>query len=128
MVEMSVKFPTVSAPLVSPIGESKSTGGTSAVGKELDKSVTEVLNERKNVPADAASSLSRLAEALDRFVPKDLPNTKLQIDQDDGSGQFVYKAVDQDSGEVVRQYPSEEILRFISFYREREGLLVDGRA
>ena len=50
------------------------------------------------------------------------------IDHDKKADLYVYKAVDRDSGEVVRQYPADDILRFIAFYREREGLVVDSRA
>lgn len=86
------------------------------------------LTDRRNIAVGSEVLLEKLAQALDEFMPKELPNTRLQIIHDDGSGQFVYKAVDRDSGEVVRQYPSEDILKFISYYREQEGLLVDGSA
>ncbi len=77
--------------------------------------------------ADGKLSLPKVAELLDRFVPKELPNTRLQIEHDETTGLFVYKSINAESGEIVRQYPAEEILRFISFYREREGVIVDDR-
>lgn len=73
----------------------------------------------------AAVNLEDLARELERYVPKGIPNSRLQIEQDDASGLFIYRSVDRRSGEVLKQYPTEEMLKFISFYREREGLVVD---
>lgn len=73
----------------------------------------------------AAVNLEDIARELDRYVPKEIPSSRLQIEHDDASGLFIYRSVDQRSGEVLKQYPTEEMVKFISFYREREGLVVD---
>lgn len=36
---------------------------------------------------------------------------RLVIEEDPGSGQFVYKMLDRDTGEVIRQLPREEVLQ-----------------
>lgn len=77
---------------------------------------------------DNALDLKKFAEELERFIPKLMPNTRLQIIQDDMSGLFVYKAIDRESGEVVHQYPADEILRYIARHRSHEGLILDGTA
>lgn len=75
-----------------------------------------------------SDTLDRVASLLDDFVP-DLggqTTTSVQISQDDETGRFVYKRVDVETGEVVRQFPPEDVLNFISRFREAAGLLIDG--
>ncbi len=69
----------------------------------------------------------KAAEALKSFIPDTsvLPNTKLRIDKDESSGLFVYQSVDNVSGEVVRQFPPEDLLEFLAFYEELRGKIVD---
>ena len=50
------------------------------------------------------------------------------LKKDKGTNLFVYKAINPKNGEVVNQYPSEEILKFISYFRSTEGLAVDQSA
>lgn len=77
-----------------------------------------------------SATLERVAQILDDFVPgvgngEDV-TTSLKISQDDDTGRFVYKSVDVKTGEVVRQFPPEEILNFISRFRDAAGLIIDG--
>lgn len=72
--------------------------------------------------------LEQAAEAIEEFIPEfeQVPNTRLRIDKDDETGRFVYYSVDDESGEVLRQFPPENILKFLSYYRGlEEGLVVD---
>jgi flagellar protein FlaG len=91
---------------------------TETVQTKIEASKAE--DEQKRDPLELA------AEKLQAFIPDGqiMPNTRLRINQDD-SGLFVYQNIDNESGEVVRQYPSEEILEFLSYYREAEGIVVD---
>lgn len=76
-----------------------------------------------------SETLDRVASLLDDFVPGgggDEVVTSLQISQDDETGRFVYKTVDVETGEVIRQFPPEEVLNFITRFREAAGLLIDG--
>lgn len=77
-----------------------------------------------------SATLERVAQVLDDFVPGGGDggevSTSLKVSQDSESGRFVYKSVDDRTGEVVRQFPPEEILNFISRFRDAAGLLVDG--
>ena len=61
--------------------------------------------------------LDQAAEKLQEFIPEYEadPNTKLRIDKDDSTGLFVYQNIDKDSGEVIRQFPPEQILEFLSY-------------
>lgn len=53
-------------------------------------------------------------------------NGRLSIDQDKESGDFIYRLVDKETGEVINQWPREEVLRRARVAREQyEGLVVD---
>ncbi|WP_020401039.1 flagellar protein FlaG [Kordiimonas gwangyangensis] len=82
----------------------------------------------EDVPVN--SPLDKAAKALEKFIPEDqaLPNTRLRIDRDDETGRFVYLNIDNESGEVIKQFPPESILEFLSYYREVAGLTVDDKA
>ena len=73
--------------------------------------------------------LEKVAEVVQSFLPESFTNnTKLSINRDDTTGVFVYRSVDRESGEVVRQFPPEDILNYIVSVRKAEGLIVDGEA
>jgi len=69
----------------------------------------------------------RAAEALEALIPAEdlLQNTRLRILLDEEEGRFIYQSVDSISGEVVRQFPPEDILDIINNFRSVEGLAVD---
>ena len=74
--------------------------------------------------------LIKAAKLVEQFMPSEetAPNTKLRIDRDESSGNFIYQSVDEESGEVITQFPSEKILKMLSFYREAEGIAIDENA
>ncbi|RIK95569.1 MAG: hypothetical protein DCC73_04205 [Proteobacteria bacterium] len=130
MIEIGAKFPIGGdyPPVRTVTRKDASTDAVDDAVLRQDVAVTTRSDKDEALPlVDGKLSLPRVAELLDRFVPQELPNTRLQIEHDENTGLFVYKSVNAESGEIVRQYPAEEILRFISFYREREGILVDDR-
>jgi flagellar protein FlaG len=49
--------------------------------------------------------------------PVDQPDIRLVIEESDQPGSYVYKTLDRRTGEVLRQYPREELLRL----RQEEG-------
>ncbi len=53
------------------------------------------------------------------------PEIKLRVRLDEASGRFVYLAINAESGEVERQYPTDEALRMIARIRKIAGLTVD---
>lgn len=72
--------------------------------------------------------VSQAEAILNKALSLKSANTKLSIDVDNDSGLFVYKGVDKQSGEVVSQFPAEEVLALIAYYREAEGLVIDQEA
>ena len=53
---------------------------------------------------------------------------QVRAHQDDASARLVLQVVDRATGEVIEQYPPEELLRFYAALRESLGALVDERA
>jgi len=70
-----------------------------------------------------------LQEAVERLIRGSLPaNSKLSIEENKKAGTYIYRAVDNDSGEVLRQWPVEEFVQLREALREMEGLLLDVKA
>jgi len=67
-----------------------------------------------------------LQGAVEKLIKKSLPtNSKLQIERDKSTGTFIYRSIDPDTGEVIRQWPSEKLLELHDSLKEMEGMLVD---
>ncbi len=92
-----------------------------------DQSIAQPLPPTSAEVAPAISDPVRQAEetvgAL--FEDDSNPNAKFSIDMDRESGRFVYRLVDNDTGEVVKQFPGDYVLRRIAYYRELEGIGLD---
>jgi len=80
---------------------------TEAVRAETDKLTTE---QTKN----ALQEVNKVMDALSISV-------RFQLDPEDQ--QMVIKVVDQDSGKVIRQFPSEEVVRISKALDNLKGLL-----
>src|SRR5215467_75145 len=49
--------------------------------------------------------------AVEKMLKKTLPsNSKLQVEKDKVLGTFIYRSIDADTGEVIRQWPAEQLL------------------
>jgi len=71
---------------------------------------------------------SRLNELLEQVMEDGSIDRSIRVSRDEESGRFVYKSVDTLSGEVIRQFPPEEILRLVRAVREAAGLVFDESA
>ncbi len=79
---------------------------------------------KTNLPAD--KRVVALQETVDRLISQAMPSdAKLQIDQDKDTGTFIYRSINPDTGEVIQQWPPEELLKLRASMRELEGMLVD---
>ena len=79
----------------------------------------------------AATGASQPAPAPRADKPAKAPElqaVRLVIEEDQGSGSFVYKTVDRVSGEVLSQYPREELLRMLSREDYAAGDVIKTRA
>lgn len=77
------------------------------------------------VPPDAVHAAE---ETLNGLLADTLPpDARLVIEHDQAANRFVYKSVDRETGEVLRQWPPEEVMRKLAYLREISGLTVDGK-
>jgi flagellar protein FlaG len=74
----------------------------------------------EGVPNSKLNELQQLTEQA--FAADDL---RLSISFEKSIGRFVYRGVDRETGEVVREYPPEEVIERIAHLREIAGIAVD---
>jgi len=72
-----------------------------------------------------ATQLEKVAQQLQDFVG-DL-NRNIQFSVDEDSGRDVIKVIDRDSGDLLKQYPSEEVLTLVSKLSDMVGGFVDAK-
>ena len=70
--------------------------------------------------------LELMAEEMQTFIGSF--NRSLQFKVDEGSGRNVVTVLDSDTGDVIRQIPSEELLDVINRLNEASGGLLDTQA
>ncbi len=80
-------------------------------------------NENKN-PLNA-KQLEKVAQQLQDFVGDLNRNLEFSVDKD--SGRDVIKVFDKDSGDLLKQFPSEEVLTLVSKLSEMVGGFVDAK-
>lgn len=73
-----------------------------------------------SIPDDAVQAAE---EVLNRAFEKRFPsNQRLSIDRDEVTARFIFKSIDRESGETIKQFPTEEMLRQIARMRDVTGL------
>lgn len=99
------------------------TGGADRSGSHRNEALAE---NRKEVSAEqlaraddqrarAADELAQLREAVARVVGA---NTRLSISRTEQGLDFVYRAIDVDTGEVVSEWPQETFIQLIRGVRD----------
>lgn len=68
-------------------------------------------------------NLDKVAQQLQSFMSE--MNRGLEFSVDEDSGRDVIKVIDKESGETVKQFPSEQVLDIVSKLAEATGVLVD---
>lgn len=68
-------------------------------------------------------NLEKVVQQLQDFMGE--MNRSLQFKVDEDSGRNVIKVIDKESGDLVKQYPSEEVLGIVAKLAEATGVLVD---
>ena len=79
-------------------------------------------------PTDLASDLrvEVLQAAVGKLIRRILPgNSRLKIERNKETGAFIYRSFDPETGELLKEWPSEELLELREHLKEMEGLLVD---
>jgi flagellar protein FlaG len=96
--------------------DKESDVNTSAVQKTADITEGTPLN---------AKQLEKVAQQLQDFVGDLNRNLEFSVDKD--SGRDVIKVFDKDSGDLLKQFPSEEVLTLVSKLSEMVGGFVDAK-
>ena len=95
--------------------------------KEVGFSASEDLDQPKKA-ADAKPSAD-MTDLVERFRSQvQSIQRDLNFSVDDSTGDVVVQVIDGDSGKVVRQIPSEEILRLTERLDEMRSLLFEAKA
>lgn len=69
--------------------------------------------------------LEKVAEQLHEFIGQ--MNRGLEFSVDKDSGRDVIKVLDKTSGELIKQYPTEEVLSLVAKLSEATGNFVDSK-
>ena len=86
-----------------------------------------IVNNAKDssVAALSPKQLEKVAQQLQDFMGE--MNRGLEFLVDEDSGRDVIKVIDKNSGELVKQYPSEEVLTLVAKLSEMVGSFVDAK-
>jgi len=90
--------------------------------QQLQQKMYEKEAEAQQQPLER-EQLEEMAQQLQDFMGE--MNRSLQFKVDEDSGRDVIKVLDKNSGEVIKQYPSEEVLSLVSKLSESAGILID---
>lgn len=98
------------------IGLGQSRQQTSPTSPAAPNPATHLLSQRVEV----------IEAAVEKLIRRSLPsNSKLQIEHDKETGTFIYRSVDPETGEVLRQWPPEQLLKLREHLAEMQGMLFD---
>lgn len=85
--------------------------------------MTEAIQEQAQERLD-----KRLKDLVDQVNSKMDENLSLRFREDAETGIDYFQIIEKESGDVIRQYPPEEVLTLIQRVREMQGLLVSEEA
>ena len=91
----------------------------------VDKAIAqETVNVEKGTQTKvSAEQLEMVAQQLQSFVGEMNKGLEFLVDKD--SGRDVIKVIDKNSGDLIKQYPSEEVLSLVSRLSDAAGGLVN---
>ena len=82
-------------------------------------------NPVEKAPAETSKELAEAMEAVE--IMMNVRNRSIQFVKDESSGANVIKVIDDNTGEVIRQLPSEELLGFMRNLTKMLGSFLDER-
>ena len=123
--DVSVTASTVSQSYENNAGQAGSVLTSRAID---DVKETDINSQKQDEQAISKKQLNReqleeVAQQLQDFMGG--MNRSLQFHVDEDSGRDVIKVVDKNTGDVIKQYPSEEVLGLVSKLSETAGKLID---
>ena len=82
-------------------------------------------NPARQTPEETSKELAEAMEAVE--IMMNVRNRSIQFVKDESSGADVVKVIDDNTGEVIRQLPSEELLGFMRNLTKMLGNFLDER-
>ena len=80
---------------------------------------------KRSEEAQRQTKVSELQQVADQAFAED--NVRLSISFEKSIGRFIYRGIDPETGEVVREYPPEEVIERIAAIREVVGVAYDAK-
>ena len=71
---------------------------------------------------DLEETVAQIQNTVDRI------DSQVQFSVEEDLNRVVVKVVERDSGELIRQFPPEEVLRVQRFFDEQSGILIEEEA
>ncbi|MCT8469820.1 flagellar protein FlaG [Chromohalobacter canadensis] len=115
------EFPVNSGPATANITPNPLSGR-----QRLDMALAHIQpdDNAQGASAPSALTMSELVQPVDR-VNEVMSAYSVQFELSEYEGRIVTRIVDRDSQELIRQIPSEEVLRIAETLEQRQGRLVD---
>lgn len=110
------------------IDNKKLTGDELSVKSSQPESIEEIRKSVDEIEAKeplTAEQLDKVAQQLQDFVGE--MNRGLEFSVDKDSGRDVIKVVDKSTGDLVKQFPSEEVLTLVAKLSEMVGGFIDAK-
>lgn len=99
---------------------------TPPLPSRLEKAVNAAKNvAERQVPAVPEDVLTETYHQISGDQDMGQPDTRVQLDVDSSTGRVIGKVVDKQSGEVMHQLPTPEMLQLIAKAKELFGDLVN---
>ena len=115
---------------------SGSSGLVSSGSAQVAKSDSEVITQVVSTPIQSSNinevvapvreSIEKIAADLQKFVQS--MGRDLNFSVDETTGYHVVRVVDQSTGELIRQLPSDELLKLAREFEQLQNALVSQRA
>lgn len=91
---------------------------------DVSESVTQNTNADKNItPEISNEQLKMVAQQLQDFMGEMNKGLEFIVDKD--SGRDVIKVIDKQNGDLIKQYPTEEVLDMVSNISDAMGSLIN---
>lgn len=91
---------------------------------DVEKSESISAEDSTNEPI-STQQMEKVAQQLQDFVGR--MNKGLEFHVDEDSGKDVIKVVDKNNGELIKQFPSEEVLTVVARLSEAAGMFINSK-
>jgi flagellar protein FlaG len=122
--------PRVASPESPEVKAARSAKAEVAVSTPIRESITNLAAKADTDKARTLQSISSVAEDIEEAINTlntalAQSPTKAMISHDEQLNRYIVRIADERSGEVIREIPSEAVLKFARNLQEIKGLLFD---